>query len=117
MGEVLVVEDCPDTRRLIERALGSQFALRTCEGLAEARAALAESTPDLVILDIGLPDGDGMVLCSELRSVESTRAIPVIFLSARNAVDTKVTAFGLGANDFVEKPFNAAELSARVAAH
>jgi len=116
MGGVLVVEDCPDTRRLIERALGSQFSLRPCEGLAEARAALAESTPDLVILDIGLPDGDGMALCSELRSDEATRGIPVIFLSSRNAVDTKVTAFGLGADDFVDKPFNAAELRARVAA-
>jgi DNA-binding response OmpR family regulator len=116
MGGVLVVEDCPDTRRLIERALGSQFALRPCEGLAEARAALAEATPDLVILDIGLPDGDGMALCSELRSDETTRGVPVIFLSSRNAVDTKVTAFGLGADDFVDKPFNAAELRARVAA-
>src|SRR5262245_40581732 len=116
MGGVLVVEDCADTRKLIERALGSQFSLRSCEGLAEARAALAESMPDLVILDIGLPDGDGMTLCSELRSDETTRGVPVIFLSSRNAVDTKVTAFGLGADDFVDKPFNAAELRARVAA-
>jgi two-component system, OmpR family, catabolic regulation response regulator CreB len=116
MAGVLVVEDCADTRRLIERALGNQFPLRTCEGLAEARTALAESTPDLVILDIGLPDGDGMVLCTELRSSEATRAIPVIFLSARNAVDTKVTAFGLGADDFVDKPFDGAELRARVTA-
>lgn len=116
MGGVLVVEDCADTRKLIERALGSQFSLRPCEGLAEARAALAEGTPDLVILDIGLPDGDGMALCSELRSDETTRGVPVIFLSSRNAVDTKVTAFGLGADDFVDKPFNAAELRARVAA-
>ncbi|TMA27641.1 MAG: response regulator transcription factor [Deltaproteobacteria bacterium] len=116
MAGVLVVEDCPDTRRLIERALGSEFALRPCEGLAEARAALAEATPDLVILDIGLPDGDGMALCSELRSDDATRSVPVIFLSSRNAVDTKVTAFGLGADDFVDKPFNGAELRARVAA-
>jgi DNA-binding response OmpR family regulator len=116
MGGVLVVEDCADTRRLIERALGTQFALRPCEGLAQARTALAESTPDLVILDIGLPDGDGMALCSELRCDEATRDVPVIFLSSRNAVDTKVTAFGLGADDFVDKPFDAAELRARVAA-
>jgi DNA-binding response OmpR family regulator len=114
MGGVLVVEDCADTRKLIERALGSQFSLRSCEGLVEARAALAEWTPDLVILDIGLPDGDGMALCSELRNEDQTRGVPVIVLSSRNAVDTKVTAFGLGADDFVDKPFNAAELHARV---
>ncbi len=116
MGAILVVEDDPDTRRLIERALGPSYSVRPAEGLAEARSALAEARPDLVLLDIGLPDGDGMVLCSELRSDETTRSIPVIFLSSRNAVDTKVTAFGLGADDFVDKPFNAAELRARVAA-
>jgi DNA-binding response OmpR family regulator len=116
MGGVLVVEDCSDTWRLIERALGSQFSLRHADGLASARAALADSRPDLVLLDIGLPDGDGMALCSELRSDSSTSAIPVIFLSAKNAVDTKVTAFGLGADDYVDKPFDGAELRARVAA-
>jgi len=116
MGGVLVVEDCPDTRRLIDRALGARFPLRLCEGLAEARSALAESTPDLVLLDIGLPDGDGLALCSELRGDAATEAIPIMFLSGRHSVDTKVTAFGLGADDFVDKPFDAAELRARVGA-
>lgn len=116
MGGVLVVEDCADTRRLIERALGSQFPLRHCDGLAAARAAIAESRPDLVLLDIGLPDGDGLALCSELRNDEATRSLPVMFLSGRHSVDTKVTAFGLGADDFVDKPFEPAELRARVGA-
>ncbi len=116
MGGVLVVEDCPDTRRLIDRALGGRFALRLCEGLAAARNALAESTPDLVLLDIGLPDGDGLALCSELRGDAATEAVPIMFLSGRHSVDTKVTAFGLGADDFVDKPFDAAELRARVGA-
>jgi DNA-binding response OmpR family regulator len=69
-----------------------------------------------VLLDIGLPDGDGMALCSELRSHEATRQVPVMFLSARHSVDTKVTAFGLGADDYVEKPFDPNELRARVSA-
>jgi two-component system, OmpR family, phosphate regulon response regulator PhoB len=116
MGGILIVEDCADTRRLIERALSGQFALRHADDLASARVALSESRPELVLLDIGLPDGDGMALCSEMRSDETMRAVPVIFLSSRNAVDTKVTAFGLGADDFVDKPFNAAELRARVSA-
>ena len=116
MGGILIVEDCADTRRLIERALSGQFALRHADDLASARIALADARPELVLLDIGLPDGDGMALCSEMRSDESTRAIPVIFLSSRNAVDTKVTAFGLGADDFVDKPFDGAELRARVSA-
>ncbi len=116
MSGVLVVEDCSDTRRLIDRALGSQFTLRHCDGLAAARAVLSQWRPDLVLLDVGLPDGDGLALCSELQSDEATRAIPVMFLSGRNSVDTKVTAFGLGADDFVDKPFDLAELRARVAA-
>jgi len=116
VGYVLVVEDCLDTWRLIERALGSHFSLRHCAGLGAARAALAEARPDLVLLDIGLPDGDGMALCSELRSDESTSRVPVMFLSARQSVDTKVTAFGLGADDYVEKPFDQTELRARVTA-
>jgi DNA-binding response OmpR family regulator len=116
MRNVLVVEDCLDTWRLIERALGAHFALRHCPALESARAALAEGKPDLVLLDIGLPDGDGMALCSELRIDESTRHVPVMFLSARNSVDTKVTAFGLGADDYVEKPFDPSELRARVSA-
>ena len=116
MAGILVVEDCPAARKLIDRALGGQFALRHCADLASARTAIAQSTPELVLLDVGLPDGDGLVLCTELRDSEATRAIPVIFLSARNSVDTKVAAFGLGADDFVDKPFDAAELRARVAA-
>ena len=116
MGGILIVEDCADTRRLIERALSGQFSLRHADDLASARVALTETRPELVLLDIGLPDGDGMALCSEMRSDEGMRSIPVIFLSSRNAVDTKVTAFGLGADDFVDKPFNAAELRARVSA-
>jgi len=116
MGRVLVVEDCVDTWRLIERALGSHFSLRHCAALGAARAALAEGNPDLVLLDIGLPDGDGLALCSELRSHDATRHIPVMFLSARQSVDTKVTAFGLGADDYVEKPFDPHELRARVSA-
>lgn len=113
---ILVVEDDPETRVLIERAVGAQFALRLCGGLAEARAALAEARPDLVLLDIGLPDGDGLALCSELRNDAATAAIPVMFLSGRSSVDTKITAFGLDADDYIEKPFDAAELRARIGA-
>lgn len=113
---ILVVEDDPETRVLIERAIGKQFPLRHCGSLGEARSALAELHPELVLLDIGLPDGDGLALCSELRSDAATRAIPIVFLTGRSSVDTKVTAFGLDADDYLEKPFDAAELRARIGA-
>jgi CheY-like chemotaxis protein len=88
MGGILIVEDCADTRRLIERALSGQFALRHADDLASARTALSESRPELVLLDIGLPDGDGMALCSGCAATTTMRAVPVIFLSSRNAPST-----------------------------
>ncbi len=69
-----------------------------------------------MLLDLGLPDGEGFALCSELQNQESTRDLPIMFLTARDTVSNRVTAFGLGAEDFVKKPFDAAELRARVSA-
>lgn len=114
---MMVVEDSADAWRLIERALGPDLELRRCKNLDDARRALDAWNPDLVLLDIGLPDGDGFSLCSEMQNEETMRDVPVVFLTGRDAVTDKVTAFGLGADDFVEKPFHAAELRARVSAH
>lgn len=114
--DILVVEDDLDTWLLIETSIGSQFALQHCESIGAARTALESTKPDLILLDIELPDGDGLALCSELRNDTATRSIPVFFLSSRSSVDTKVTAFGLDADDFLAKPFNPAELRARIGA-
>jgi two-component system phosphate regulon response regulator PhoB len=111
-----VVEDCADSQRLVARALAPELRVLAAATIAEARRRLERRLPALVLLDLSLPDGDGHHFCSELRADPLTRRIPVIFLSGSEAVSDKVVAFSLGAEDYVEKPFDAIELRARVMA-
>jgi two-component system KDP operon response regulator KdpE len=111
---VLVVDDDPTilrTLRINLRARGMEVeAVGTGR---EALASLAESSPDLVILDLGLPDVDGIEV---LRTLRLTATLPVIVLSARRDSDDKVEALDEGADDYVTKPFGMDELMARVRA-
>lgn len=111
---ILVVEDEPDIRRFIRLTLASEdhevYEAPTLQrGLIEA----GSRRPNLVIVDLGLPDGDGTDLIRELRVWSSA---PVIVLSARGGEADKVTALDAGADDYLVKPFGAAELLARVRA-
>ncbi len=110
---VLVIEDDPDLRRLLEKGLGEegfapQLARTGREGLASAEA----DAPDLVIIDIGLPDSDGRDVCQALRS-RGVRA-PVIFLTARDMPVDRVSGFSAGGDDYLTKPFVFDELVARL---
>ena len=113
-ARILVVEDEPDIRRFVRMALASEghevFEAPTQQrGLIEA----GSRRPELVIVDLGLPDGDGIGLIRELRTWS---AAPVIVLSARSGEADKVAALDAGADDYLVKPFGAAELLARVRA-
>ena len=113
-ARILVVEDEPDIRRFVRLALASEghevFEAATLQrGLIEA----GSRRPELAIVDLGLPDGDGSDLIRELRSWS---AAPVIVLSARSGEADKVAALDAGADDYLVKPFGAAELLARVRA-
>ena len=116
MARILVVEDCPDQRALIQRSLGRDHELQTVESVAESERACAAHRFDLVLVDIGLPDGDGFAVCERLQRADDTREIPVVFLTASEELRNKVLAFQLGADDYVVKPCHAAELLARVEA-
>jgi two-component system KDP operon response regulator KdpE len=113
MGEptVLVVEDEPEIRRFLRLTLAAQ-GYRVLEATTGAQALVeaASRQPDLVVLDLGLPDLDGFVVLRRLREWSS---VPVIILSARGEESDKVTALDAGADDYVGKPFGAAELLAR----
>lgn len=114
MHKILVVEDNRLEQELIRACLGDSYALRF---VAEARAvgeALREHVPDLVLLDVTLPDGDGYDVFSSLRGEGLGSEIPVVFLTGRDAPQDKVRAFSLGADDYVVKPFEPLELRARV---
>ena len=116
-AEVLVVEDEPDIRNLIVLHLSREgFRSRTAksgpEALREARAA----TPDLVILDLMLPDLDGLEVCRRLRSDAATATIPIIMLTAKADEVDRVVGLEMGADDYVVKPFSPKELIARIRA-
>ena len=111
---VLIVDDDPAIRRLLRASLGAE-GYRTIEAArgTEALAAAAATPPDLVLLDLGLPDMDGIEVLKRLRA---TSPVPVVVLSAREDERGKVAALDLGADDYVTKPFGVAELAARLRA-
>jgi two-component system KDP operon response regulator KdpE len=109
---VLVVDSEPQTCRLLRSVLGpKKFDITVANTAATAMKRLASEKFDLVILELRLPDQNGLVVIEELRRISS---LPVIVLSFSNDEESKVTALELGADDYVTKPFGAAELAARV---
>lgn len=111
---VLVIDDEPQIRRFLDISLRAQgHEVRTAETGSEGLAQLAVEGSDVVILDLGLPDRDGIEVLRELREWSS---VPVIVLTARSDEDEKVAVLDAGANDYVTKPFGIKELMARVRA-
>lgn len=109
---ILVVEDDPPIRRLLQTSLGAEgYRLAEAETGEQAIRLAAQQPPDLVILDLGLPDTDGQDVLRKLR--EWLRA-PIIVLSARDQEQQKVTALDSGADDYLTKPFSTGELRARI---
>ncbi|HTJ41291.1 MAG TPA: response regulator [Kofleriaceae bacterium] len=109
---VLVVEDEVPMRRFLRTALGSHgFHVVEAGSIHDAEQAATEAPPDAILLDLGLPDGDGLDLLKRLREWS---AAPVIVLSAREREDDKVAALDAGADDYLTKPFGTAELLARI---
>src|SRR5260370_6895100 len=111
---VLVVDDEPPIRRFLRTSLGaSGYRIVEAEDAAGAARLLAGEKPDLVILDLGLPDKSGLELIGEIRK---TSAVPIVVLSARHDERSMVEALDLGTDDYVGKPFGMAELMARLRA-
>lgn len=109
---ILAIEDEKDVRRLIRRSLEALGHDIIEAGTAQqGRQLLVQSSPDLVLLDLGLPDEDGQ---SVIRSIREWSNVPIIVLSARDQELQKVEALENGADDYLTKPFSALELSARI---
>jgi two-component system KDP operon response regulator KdpE len=109
---VLVVEDEAPMRRFLTAALhGHGFRVVEAGTLAAAQQLAVDQHPVAILLDLGLPDGDGLTFVRSLRAWSSA---PVIVLSARDREDDKVTALDAGADDYLTKPFNTRELLARI---
>ncbi len=118
MPRVLVVEDDPKIVDAIEKTLSmaSVFTVRWVSDPAKVLGEAVDSKPDLILLDVRLPGGDGRVVLKALKSNAATGAIPVIMLTGMSSEGDKVLALNLGADDYVVKPFGAMELLARVQA-
>jgi len=111
-AHILVVDDEPAIARAIRTNLTRHgFHVEVVESAAQALDRYATDHPDLLLLDLGLPDGDGLAIIREIRTHSNT---PIIVLSVRSAEREKVEAFSLGADDYLTKPFGVDELLARV---
>ncbi|SFE27869.1 two-component system response regulator KdpE [Paracidovorax konjaci] len=111
----IVVEDEPQIRRFVRGALEDEgWQVHEAATLREGLSAAGTRQPDLLVLDLGLPDGDGLAL---LRDVRNWSAVPVIVLSARTDEADKIAALDAGADDYLTKPFGMGELLARVRAN
>jgi two-component system KDP operon response regulator KdpE len=109
---VLVIEDEPQMRRFLRTALGAQdYRVVEAETAKEGLAALTTQNPEVVLLDLGLPDGDGIELA---RQVREWSRVPIIVISARGREGDKVAALDAGADDYLTKPFGVEELLARI---
>jgi two-component system, OmpR family, KDP operon response regulator KdpE len=111
-GPLLVVEDETAMAMVLTQALEARgFTVRIVETGSDALAAMTDDPPVLVVLDLGLPDMDGIDLC---RIIRSRWTVPIIVVTADGAEDRKVAALDLGADDYITKPFSIRELEARV---
>ena len=116
---VLVVDDAPENIAILCALLRGRYRTKVATNGANALeiASSKDGRPDLILLDIKMPDMDGYEVCRRLKENESLRDIPVIFLSALNETVDKVKAFSVGGIDYVTKPFHAEEVQARVETH
>ncbi len=114
-GTILVVDDNSTNADLIARMLTRQgYTIQIAMNGFEALASVAATPPDLILLDIMMPELDGYEVCRFLKENERSRSIPVIFMSVMGEVTDKVKAFSLGAADFIQKPFHWLEVLARI---
>jgi DNA-binding response OmpR family regulator len=115
---VFVVEDDGDIAEMVRRHLerSGQYRVSLFARGADFLAACEVELPNLVVLDLNLPDTDGLAICRELRGWEATRTVPILMLTARAGEADRVTGLELGADDYLVKPFSLRELGARVAA-
>lgn len=111
---ILIVDD--DKRNIITLSvcLRSDYNLMTAINATEAIDVIEDKIPDLILLDVMMPDVSGFTLCSKLKSDKKTRDIPIIFITAKDASDDIIKGLDLGADDYITKPFKPGEVIARI---
>jgi DNA-binding response OmpR family regulator len=117
-GTILIIDDTAHVRQLLAAMLKTRgYDVQTAESGVHALEVVHDLSPDLILLDIMMPEMDGYEVCQRLKNDPQTRDIPVIFISALEQTADKIKAFSAGAVDYVSKPFQVKEVIARVGAH
>lgn len=116
MKRVLIIDDEPEGAQLVADLLKEHFEARICHTGREGLKSAVRETPNLVILDIHMPEMDGYEVCRRLREQPSTRHIPIILLTHHASLDEKLRGFDVGADDYITKPFEGREVLARALA-
>ncbi|MBF0277453.1 MAG: hybrid sensor histidine kinase/response regulator [SAR324 cluster bacterium] len=114
---ILVIDDKSENIDVVVGLLGNTYEVMASTSGKTALKIVSKNPPDLILLDIMMPEMDGYEVCRTLKESPSTREIPVIFLTAKSELEALVTGFRLGAVDFISKPFNSEEMLARVHTH
>ncbi|NLF97060.1 MAG: response regulator [Candidatus Riflebacteria bacterium] len=115
---ILIVDDAPASIKVIANMLdGNGYRLALAESGADALKFSEERLPDLILLDIVMPDMDGFEVCRKLKESDNTASIPLIFLNGHADNSSVTRSYDLGGVDYITKPFNAAELKAKVKTH
>jgi PleD family two-component response regulator len=115
---ILIVDDNPANIRILAKFLNEKYnTMAATNGRDALEAALSENKPDLILLDIMMPDLDGYEVCKRLKKNASTRDIPVIFITALKESTDKAMGLKLGAVDYISKPFHLDIVEARVSTH
>ncbi|MEE4112061.1 MAG: response regulator, partial [Desulfobacteraceae bacterium] len=114
---VLIVEDNPTNIDLLVSTLNTEYRLGIAKNGPKALDYAAKQKPDIVLLDIMMPEMDGYEVCSRLKADPGTASIPIIFITAMSETVNKTRGFELGAVDYITKPFHAAEVKARIRTH
>jgi putative two-component system response regulator len=114
---VLAVDDTPANLNLLSQLLGKQYRVQLAVSGAKALELAAKRPPDIIVLDVMMPELDGYAVCRRLKADPRTRDVPVIFLTALNGTEDETRGFEAGGADFVAKPFTPATLLARVETH
>ena len=114
---ILIVDDVRLNTKILESALGDEYELRIASNGKEALAVIREEMPDLILLDIVMPEMDGYEVCAQLQQNAKTRDIPIIFLTALEGDDSEAYGLELGAMDYIRKPFNVPVVKAKIRNH
>ncbi|CAN2042733.1 histidine kinase [Candidatus Magnetomoraceae bacterium gMMP-15] len=117
-SKILIVDDKPENLRLLTKILKEKgYIVRQLRNGKMVMSSVLSAPPDLILLDIMMPEINGYEVCNQLKAEEQTRNIPVIFISALNETANKITAFSVGGVDYITKPFQEEEVLARVKTH